>query len=115
MNTPISFEMAKLLKEKGFDRPCYHYYYNNKLDSSSKDNWNALNGYSAPTITEVVMWLYDKYGIWVSVNTEPESGVFYFSVDKNKGDFFYDKGEDYPSPTEAYEAAILYTLKNLIS
>jgi|694.fasta_scaffold34219_10 hypothetical protein len=45
MNTPVSFEIAKLLKEKGFNEPCYRYYYDGKLDSSSKYNWNILNGY----------------------------------------------------------------------
>jgi hypothetical protein len=60
------------------------------------------------------MWLYEKHEIWVSVNREPESGVFFFSVDKNKGDFFFDKGDDYNSPTKAYEDAIEYTLNNLI-
>jgi hypothetical protein len=60
------------------------------------------------------MWLYEKHGVWISVNREPESGVFYYSIDKNKGDFFYDKGDDFNSPTEAYESAIEYTLKNLI-
>lgn len=95
MTTPVKFELAKLLIQKEYD-----------LHPDFKDSY--------PTIAEVVMWLYEKYGIWVSVNREPESGVFFFSVDKNKGDFFFDKGDDYSSPTESYEAAIEYCLTNLI-
>jgi hypothetical protein len=58
------------------------------------------------------MYLYEKYRIWVSVHTEPESGLFYFSVDKNKGNFFYDKGDDFTSPQEAYSAAFDYIINN---
>ena len=120
MNTPINFEIAKLLKEKGYPQLNTGLYY-------TKDKNHCLVGwgfndrtedsfaqYSASTIAEVIMWLYEKHRIWISVNREPETGVFYYSVDKNKGDFFYDKGDDFNSPTEAYEAAIEYTLKNLI-
>lgn len=123
MNTPVSFELAKLLKEKEFDRPCYHYYYNNKLDSSSKDNWNTLNGYSAPTISEVVMWLYENHNIWVVVNPhkgEDDLGKPFMEFDPEVWSFtnecvFHNTGLLYfNSPTEAYEAAIEYVLKNLI-
>lgn len=27
MNTPVKFEIAKFLKEKGFDEPCFGRYY----------------------------------------------------------------------------------------
>lgn len=113
MTTPVIFELAKLLKEKGFNKPCKMYYHTGGILKRERVGW--LNEIcEAPTIAEVVMWLYEKHGIWISVNRESESGVFFFSVDKDKGDFFYDKGDDFNSPTEAYEAAIEYTLKNLI-
>ena len=118
MNTPVSFELAKALKEKGFDRKCASFYdliSSNQIDGAPLGNYNLTKqSVSIPTIATVVMWLYEKHEIWVSVNREPESGVFFFSVDKNKGDFFFDKGDDYNSPTEAYEAAIEYTLKKLL-
>lgn len=117
MNTPVSFEISKLLKEKEFDEPCYYYYYNDKLNVSSKDNWNNFNGYSAPTIAEVVMWLYEKHGIWVSVDNLID-GNFYFSHrDAKASNYASRKGCNeygYKTPVEAYEAVIEYTLENLI-
>ena len=43
MNTPVSFPLAKLLKEKGFDEPCPNLYY--EPERCKK-----------PTISDVVMW-----------------------------------------------------------
>lgn len=120
MNTPVSFEIAKLLKDKGFDEitnynysEVYCYIVNiNGLKHSDGNNRFV----SAPTIAEVVMWLYEKYNIWISVLQMLNNGervTWYAS--------YYEKGvgEDidvyYNSPTEAYEAAIEYTLKNLIT
>ena len=120
MNTPVNFELAKLLSKKGYNEPtldAYVYRGIEHQDSSYKGiltKNKLICDISAPTIADVVMWLHEKRGIWICVSVEPESGVFYFSVDKNKGSFFYDKGGDYPSPTEAYTAAIEYTLKTLI-
>ena len=104
MNTPISFPLAELLNRKGL--PGLERFYENKkhYDMNPKKY----------TIADVVMWLYEEHKIWISVNREPESGVFYFSVDKNKGNFFYDKGGDFKSPEAAYEAAIEYVLNKLI-
>lgn len=69
---------------------------------------------SAPTIAEVVMWLYEKYGIWIGVQpNEPyvdDDWCFTIFKDlKNNNSL-----EGYNSPTEAYEAGIEYILKNLI-
>jgi len=118
MNTPVNIEIAELLKEKGYDIPCYHYYYKNKLDSSSKDNWNDLNGYSAPTIAEVVMWLYEKYGVWIDVSlnqySKPKDLQWMYSIVFTQDCTYSHSPKSFNSPTEAYEAAILYTLNNLI-
>ena len=125
MNTLISFELAKLLKEKGFNKPtllCY-----DKCDMLSSyvetvfkpKNYNT-SGYvkSAPTIAEVVMWLYEKHGIWISITTLKPI-VFVPELRSTTEESYKllgsDKALSYKnSPTEAYEAAIEYTLKNLI-
>lgn|SRR5574343_440389 len=105
MNTPVNFEIAKLLKEKGFDRKtssCYYkdgdeeinsyliYYGNYKeqlideLNNSDKNiyiegfDYNIdPSRYSAPTIADVVMWCFNKYkySIEYSMNI-PESGEY---------------------------------------
>ena len=140
MNTPVKFELAKLLDEKGFDKPCQFLrvagkfrinyenegdLFNNAFPSTQKPN----DWFLAPTIAEVVMWLYEKYGIWMN-----GSPVFEFNSGRNdyltiRGFQYYitvitdnkynqeksHAGREYKnSPTEAYEAAIEYILNNLL-
>ena len=132
MKTHVNFNIAKLLKDKGFDEKCSHYYINNfqnfkhddKLYKTSLPEYNENENIlqfvkrtkqphllNAPTIAEILCWLYEKRGVWVSVDMD-ETGVFYFSI--AKGDFFYDNADVFNSPTSAYEAAILYSLNKLI-
>ena len=129
MNTPVSFEKAKLLKEKGFDEPCryVHDTWNNIkdwLEGGEGEHRNShQNGslyYSAPTIAEVVMWLHKEKGLWVNVMYMGFELKYTWSIDiiTTSGSDWDSYGEEgdicYKSPTEAYEAAIIYTLKNLI-
>lgn len=115
MNTPVNFETAKLLKKKGFNKPCIYLYFDGELkeitvQKVSYDDTLSSRYYIAPTIAEVVMWLYDKYGVWISVlqyNSKNVNGI-YFKSFINAITF-----SRYDLPTEAYEAAIDYTLKNL--
>ena len=122
MTTPVSFELAKLLKEKGFNEKVRGRYCIKKITPFKvglfylSDYELSENFIYAPTIAEVVMWLYEKYNIWISVLQMLNNGervTWYAS--------YYEKGvgEDidvyYNSPTKAYEAAIEYTLKNLIT
>lgn len=66
MNTLVNFEIAKLLKEKGFTIFTYYEYSDlGKLIQRSSCIQNRLC--SAPTIAEVVMWLYEKHRVWISV------------------------------------------------
>jgi len=150
MNKLVKFEIAKLLKEKGFDKPVKNYYLQeekgNYLHEGFEDsywgdnrivNWNKdvvgikpFEGFlSAPTIAEVVMWLYEKHGIWISLDwmtrIKPyNSGFISHLRGTNKrlnqdnfiviNDTLKPGYEVFNSPTEAYEAAIEYTLNNLI-
>jgi hypothetical protein len=131
MNTPLNFELSKLLKGKGFDSKCSHYYiddfqnfkHDGKLYKTGLpndiENENILQFVkrtkqphlcNAPTISQVVMWLYDKYDIWISVDSDADK-TFYHTI---SFDHHISEGLNYNTPTEAYEAAIEYTLKNLI-
>lgn len=148
MKTPVSYPLAKLLKEKGYDVPTNNYYeyaITSKKDSETNDytgsfGWkkgetNLSSGYfknnydkadlsgknwymcSAPTIAEVIMWLYEKHGIWIVSSCElAENNVskewFWIAI-KDGEEIGYNYG-GYNSPTEAYEAAIEHTLKNII-
>lgn len=123
MDKPVSYELAKLLKEKGFNLKVVNFYNYEKLSLiSDKDrqveglvnynpiNWNFVKEHftSAPSIAEVVMWLYEKHGIWIEVTTDV-NGKFCWLVKQ-----FRASNNNFNSPTEAYEAAIDYTLKNLL-
>ena len=145
MNTPVKFELAKLLKEKGFDIPTQRYYEHaltSKKDSETNDytgsfGWkkgetNLQSGYfknncgmadlsnenwymcSAPTIAEVVVWLYEKHNIWISVDPENDKDTWFHTISYNKSETIFGNYNTYNSYTEAYEAAIEYTLNNLL-
>lgn len=133
MNTPVSFQLAKLLKEKSFNLPCIQQYTYNGDVIYCVNNWgqpklktndesysdSGGDCISAPTIAQVVMWLYEKHDVWISVlsysdeelnQTLWENKVIDISDDYNDcSDYTF-----YHSPTEAYEAAIGYVLNNLI-
>lgn len=129
MNTPVKFEIAKLLKEKGFDNESAHYY-NEKGEMLFDAYYPSLQPtkpdvyYDNPTIAEVIMWLYEKHGIWIEVRHIKTFNVNRFHVIiwnyKDTSDYITihcENGVGYEvwdSPTEAYEAAIFYVLSNLI-
>ncbi len=130
MNTLVSFEIAKMLKEKGFDIPCregwVNYLESFTGETRMPDNESNLvidrlgnrHLIERPTIAEVVMWLYEKHEIWVY--TKPvldEDGKWIFKGYVKLMNNF--KVKEYQTkllrePTETYEAAIIYTLNNLI-
>ena len=139
MNTPVSFKISKLLNGKGFDLKTTAYYsglniyldgvrfdYNDKTIESPTHKGNG-GLYSSPTIAEVIMWLYEKYGIWIGVDCDCYGILWYANLsvasEKNWDNIdlrheIISASKKFPnehnSPTEAYEAALLYTLKNLI-
>lgn len=106
MNTPIDFETAKLLKEKEFDFIVTWNYILGFKNNTERDKY-------MPTISDVCMWLYEKYGVWIWVSQE-------YSISNDFSYRYRDKNGLTPpvgafkSPTEAYLEAITYTLNNLI-
>jgi hypothetical protein len=129
MNTPVNSKLAKLLKEKKFNEPCLSYWKDLNLEGHRFKDWNNetigdspmhkrnAGYYSAPTIAQVVMWLYKKYGIWIEVNLPLYDDFKFTIIECNTiaGKLLNKiSDESYDSPTEAYETAIEYTLNNLI-
>jgi len=88
MNTPVNLEIHKLLISKGIDMPVQ------------------------PTIADVVMVLYKKYDIWIYAR--PYETDKWYSIVMDIPDNGSKEFVKHISPKEAYEAAIIYTLKNLI-
>lgn len=87
MNTPINIEIAEILFKK--------------------------HGVLLSNISDVVMWLYEKHKAWIMVKrVDYKTLVRWVFYVNNNYPHQYLMG--YDSPTEAYEAAITYTLNNLI-
>ena len=127
----VTFEQAKLLKEKGFkqiEMPSYLLVSYEKI-SVLKINPNNLKigdliGYYIPRKTVnapgqhiVVEWLRIKHGIWVVVNIGSARNGYYATYTKvtelgmdsiRIGDY------NLQSPQEAYSSAFDYILKELI-
>jgi len=116
MTTRVNFEIAKLLKEKGFEQNAMKY-----INQATMEGTVVF-----PTIGEVVMWLYKKHGIWISVDIVDNTTEFYFypTITTCKEREYHDEdmtdqarqhyGEESKTPTEAYLAGIEYTLEKLI-
>lgn len=112
----VSFEVAKLLKEKGFEQHKCQHSYNSKGVFKWSDNLDPYE-YSAPTHQMAMKWLREVYNIII----EPESvwngkkwEYQLFIVTPQNADSPYYEHNPYKSYEECVEAAIKYCLKNLI-
>lgn len=89
MNTPVSFPIAEILFKK--------------------------HRVLLSNISDVVMWLHEKHGVWITVCVIGADGFGYWLHNKNRERLnTEDQGGYWYSPTEAYEAAIEYCLTKLI-
>lgn len=118
-----SFETAKLLKEKGFDGKCRYYYPNDHTQLISyvdcvQSQMFGNDACIAPTHQMAMKWLREK-GIYITIvygDYPSLSKVFWTpQIDSLEGfdlpDSFY---KDYDMYEEAVEAALKYSLENLI-
>lgn len=134
----VSFETAKLLKEKGFDW-CESPFYSEQ----DRDEWWQNNSYTVPneeydpdlpfdseTLTLVaphvsiqmaMKWLIEVHKLFIFISTwlmHENSVQYYFEVREIKTSDFetlYDyTSEELNSPEKAAEAAIKYCLEKLV-
>ena len=127
----VSYEMAKLLKEKGFDELCPTFYEIDEPNSgpkySEKLGWFLHNSYdysdrhgkmiiSAPTLQMAMKWLREVHKLHVDI--DPSEGDWNPTVITLKDWTCAVKfGDNIPiqdSYEQACEAAIKYCLENLI-
>ena len=128
-----SYEVAKLLKEKGFNESCYTYYDDiddsiNRFDkglhfSNTSYPWGVPYDISkakkyvvAPTLQMAMKWLREK-NIIIVIQPEYfniESKCSAWGVDLWADDNYEKLQGDFPSYEEAVETAIKYCLENLI-
>ena len=121
----VSFEVAKLLKEKGFNIDCFAAYNGNgklyKFDDDIDDNTPCWS--EAPTLQMAMKWLLEKYNMYIeiTINGFQNKKYTYHVVIQNLNEW-YDTSEcydfhivgDFDSPEKGYNSAIKYCLEKLI-
>ncbi len=122
----VSFETAKLLKEKGFDWECRAFYVKSKECGielfHAKEPYNYNNNVhpctSAPTLQMAMKWLRKEKGIAIipviTSILDNERFLWDVKIVVAKTNETYSQGWIYEDPEEAYETAIKYTLENLM-
>ena len=112
----VSFEVAKLLKEKGFNAPLCCIYDIDGLfvdDHAEFSNSTDAPGFEcvAPTHQMAMKWLREVHNINLNISWSPSFKDYFVEIFKPT--LLYSIGI-YRSYEEACEAAIKYCLENLI-
>lgn len=134
----VTYEVAKLLKEKRFDWECLARYdksiFSNNISIFTEGNaidWNTYyysSDYkcSAPTQQMVCRWLREKHDIMIIPNRDkivdvaPESFYDYWCLIRYNGNEYWvssldlPDGQHYIEYEDVVEAALEFTLKNFI-
>ena len=128
----VSFELAKMLKEKGLDEYCSHFYrvdgeheycYKAKLprltnnDIRNHDDWvNRVFVCTCPTLQMAMKWLREVHNICISVDVKIGGGKYYVCISSTENGLSYDvlDFKVWDTFEEACEVAIKYCLENLI-
>ena len=117
----VSFETAKLLREKGFEGKMHTFYTENgtEMESSYVVPSNFFPIYR-PTLQMAMKYLREVHNIFIviephvydSINEKTSSYV----ASLWQGDNYYENigSKDYPTHEEACDAVIKYCLENLI-
>lgn len=125
----VNFEVAKFLKEKGFNEDCDAYYYNNELFIYSfkflKTEKLCNNEYPAYSLYEIQEWLREKHNCYIQVTHEAyKTGVnnlvqvlFYEPNDNdcwsNKSTGVYGDNAEFDTYEDALNFGILEALKRI--
>jgi hypothetical protein len=116
----VSFETAKLLKEKGFDELCCPWYspYGdfNENGLKMRNSDCALETIMAPTLQMVMKWLRKVHNLHIEVRYFPTPKIYRYVILRSP--MTIENIDSHPqyfnSYEEACEAAIKYCLENLI-
>ena len=122
----VSYEVAKLLQEKGFDEPCRAYWDNQPSLNIRGLFWTIEphrhydREVSAPTHQMAMKWLREEHGFHISVapylNNEGEVTWVWEIINIYTATIIADSldDDDFNSCEEAVEAALKYCLTELI-
>ena len=117
----VSFEVAKLLKEKGFNEKCIATYNlatgTFKVEEVYQDWTTRWKVYvSAPTLQMTMKWLREVHNLHIIIECGYGNRLMYFSNIKNAltNDSLPNDTGYYSTYEQACEATIKYCLENLI-
>lgn len=127
----VTYEIALKLKEKGFNEPCYGYYYCNGGNDSFEvcgngdcDFLNSKNQYrvAAPTISQVFKWLRNEKKIYIVIAVNPtlstkDKIAYYYQVYSNSNGVtsdYYESEECYAQWEDCAIGSIKSVFKYLI-
>ena len=113
----VSFEVAKLLKENGFNEPTWtRYEDDNEVIFGNKYDWNnsPMGQISAPTHQMAVAWLREEYGISIEISALNQYQWVYaiYRLFKDSVAEVWNNGT-YVSYEDATDDALKYCLENL--
>jgi hypothetical protein len=112
----VTFEQAKLLKEKGFDVQTVAIYQDGEIlmlkSTISNSQFMTSRNFSAPEQWQVVEWLRVNHSIWVYSYTNGK--IWYACIQHTFGDMVElpSRLGEHNSPQEAILAAFDYILNN---
>ena len=118
----VSYEVAKLLRDKGFDEDCIGYYVNDEPDDvkysflcETNSIWEA-RCCSAPTQSMACDWLTENYKIYIDVSFVSGKGYVGTICDISDFDnaFGIVETKYYSCIESVYNEALKYVLTNLI-
>lgn len=122
MESYCSFEVSKLLKEKGFNVYSLKGYdvfrkivvfQGGQEPMRNTENYHRIHKVcTAPTHTLGIEWIRVNFRIWIYVDAIPDNEYSGVVIDISNRYQLTTIGV-YTSPQEATEAALLYTLKNI--
>lgn len=119
----VSFEVAKLLKEKGFAVGSDHSFNPTTNEPQNISSLNSiLPAIERPTHSLAIKWMRENFGIHISSEYNYGTKLWEYTItfveDSQKTYELIDKlgilAPEFNSPEEATEAALRYTLKNLV-
>ena len=118
-----SYDVAKLLKEKGFNEPTWtRYEDNDEVIFGDKYNWNnsPMGQISAPTHQMAMKWLRKEHNILLFLLPAQENGKLVYLVEVwtwNEEEGIYESTYapmPRKEPEQAIGSALKYSLENLI-
>lgn len=127
----VSFEIAKLLKEKGFDEPTTKSYYTEGFENPMIFSHDLLpcirpDEFLCPTQQMAMKWLREKHNVHIEIRITnhslselidiPKYYWVLFDASKVKwmGESTANKPIAFDTPEEAYANAIKYCLEKII-